>query len=267
MVFDIDQPRDLVRALKVLAQQVEQPGLVAVQRALGYAKMGLAFLLEPRAQRGQIARPHIVRPKVHGPAGKHVEVHPHLGRDQGTQHAGVLAHAPRHGHDRIRVIGIGDVKADHGALGRHLVAQEECILIGIDADDAVPSCIQVAGMHRCARDLDQAGHVLDALHVTRQPHRAFRIAREQVAQARQHRGGENRNLCHDASTHVSFAPPPCEELTTSDPLRSATRDRPPGSTHVSRPVTAKGRRSTCRASTPAGHSVGETDRLMTGWLM
>src|SRR5208282_2228185 len=29
-------------------------------------------------------------------------------------------------------------------------------------------------------------------------------------------------------THVSFEPPPCDELTTSEPFRSATRVRPPG---------------------------------------
>ena len=29
-------------------------------------------------------------------------------------------------------------------------------------------------------------------------------------------------------THVSLLPPPCDELTTSEPLRNATRVRPPG---------------------------------------
>ena len=33
-----------------------------------------------------------------------------------------------------------------------------------------------------------------------------------------------------SSTQVSFEPPPCEELTMSEPLGSATRVRPPGST-------------------------------------
>ena len=30
------------------------------------------------------------------------------------------------------------------------------------------------------------------------------------------------------STQVSLLPPPCDELTTSEPARSATRVRPPG---------------------------------------
>ena len=33
-----------------------------------------------------------------------------------------------------------------------------------------------------------------------------------------------------SSTQVSLLPPPCDELTTSEPLRMATRVRPPGST-------------------------------------
>ncbi len=38
-----------------------------------------------------------------------------------------------------------------------------------------------------------------------------------------------------ASTQVSLLPPPWEELTTSEPRRSATRVRPPGSTKISSP--------------------------------
>ena len=79
------------------------------------------------------------------------------------------------------------------------------------------------------------------------------MARDQVL-------GDGDRFAH-ASTQVSFEPPPCEEFTTSEPARSATRVRPPGSTQVSRPVTANGRRSMCRAFTPSSHSVGLTDSL------
>jgi hypothetical protein len=40
---------------------------------------------------------------------------------------------------------------------------------------------------------------------------------------------------------VSFDPPPCDELTTSEPSRRATRVSPPGNTQVVAPVIAKGR--------------------------
>ena len=91
-------------------------------------------------------------------------------------------------------------------------------------------------------DVEQARQVLDALHVAGEPQRApaWRAIRCLLAAT---------GLAH-ASTQVSFEPPPCEELTTSEPGRSATRVRPPGSTQVSRPVTANGRRSTWRGSTP-----------------
>ena len=66
---------------------------------------------------------------------------------------------------------------------------------------------------------------------------------------------------------VSLDPPPCDELTISDPLRIATRVSPPGSTQVLSPVTANGRRSTCRGSIAVSHTVGQTDSGTTGWLM
>jgi hypothetical protein len=37
------------------------------------------------------------------------------------------------------------------------------------------------------------------------------------------------------STQVSLDPPPCEEFTTSDPLRNATRVNPPGLTEILSP--------------------------------
>ena len=52
-----------------------------------------------------------------------------------------------------------------------------------------------------------------------------------------------------------------------DPRLIATRVSPPCSTHVSRPVTANGRRSTWHGATPSDVSVGETERFTIGWLM
>ena len=39
-----------------------------------------------------------------------------------------------------------------------------------------------------------------------------------------------------STTHVSFDPPPCDEFTTSEPLRRATRVRPPGMMVVFSPL-------------------------------
>ena len=62
-------------------------------------------------------------------------------------------------------------------------------------------------------------------------------------------------------TQVSFEPPPWLEFTTSSPSGSATRVRPPGSTHTLLPsLTANGRRSTCRGAIRPPTSVGQVDR-------
>ena len=40
---------------------------------------------------------------------------------------------------------------------------------------------------------------------------------------------------HSSNTHVSLLPPPCEELTTSEPFFNATRVNPPGMIVTSSP--------------------------------
>jgi hypothetical protein len=44
---------------------------------------------------------------------------------------------------------------------------------------------------------------------------------------------KSKILYHSLSTQVSLLPPPCDEFTTSEPRRSATRVSPPG-TRVTR---------------------------------
>ena len=70
----------------------------------------------------------------------------------------------------------------------------------------------------CPRDVEDARGAL-APDVARHPVEARGDARE-----------------HQSTTHVSFTPPPCEEFTTSDPSRNATRVRPPGTMFTSEPV-------------------------------
>src|SRR3954463_6728071 len=74
---------------------------------------------------------------------------------------------------------------------------------------------------------------------------------------------------HDSvsTIHVSLLPPPCEELTTSEPLRKATRVNPPVVTEVCGPLRMNGRRSTCRGSSLSFTSVGTVDRVTTGCAM
>lgn len=65
-------------------------------------------------------------------------------------------------------------------------------------------------------DQQRARQILGALDVAREPEGAFGQAREQ-----------HHATPGSSTTKVSLLPPPCEELTTSEPLRSATRVRPP----------------------------------------
>ncbi len=69
---------------------------------------------------------------------------------------------------------------------------------------------------------------------------------------------------HRSSTHVSFVPPPCEELTTSDPSRSATRHSPPGTVTTSLPDSTYGRRSIWRGAIPDSTYVGHVDSASVG---
>jgi len=46
-----------------------------------------------------------------------------------------------------------------------------------------------------------------------------------------------------SKTQVSLVPPPCDELTTSEPSRSATRVSPPGTMCTVLPDSTKGRKS------------------------
>src|SRR5262249_50205628 len=69
------------------------------------------------------------------------------------------------------------------------------------------------------------------------PFRPLKIA----SQAKQIAGNPPQ---HGApSTQVSLLPPPCDELTISEPSRSATRVRPPANTRAEAPSSTNGRRS------------------------
>src|SRR5258706_1719885 len=73
---------------------------------------------------------------------------------------------------------------------------------------------------------------------------------------------------HHASTiHVSFVPPPCEEFTTSEPSRNATRVSPPGTIITSLPDSTKGRKSMCPRATPCSTEIWQVESDSVGWAM
>ena len=64
-----------------------------------------------------------------------------------------------------------------------------------------------------------------------------------------------------AITQVSLVPPPCDELTTREPSRSATRVSPPGTRLIVRPDSTYGLRSICRGASPDSVNVGQVYML------
>src|SRR5580698_1288646 len=68
-------------------------------------------------------------------------------------------------------------------------------------------------------DVDHPRRVLGALEIAAHPVQTVRDSRKH---------GCLPPTPHARSTHVSLLPPPCEEFTTSDPRRNATRVKPPG---------------------------------------
>src|SRR5690606_1616914 len=79
------------------------------------------------------------------------------------------------------------------------------------------------------RGVDEAGGVLGALQVARHPVQAL--------------CGTGQHQEASATIHVSLLPPPCEEFTTSEPARMATRVRPPVVTYMPCDCSTKGRMS------------------------
>ena len=82
---------------------------------------------------------------------------------------------------------------------------------------ARPGSTDLVGQQRHpVGDVEHARGVLGALDVARHPE-------ELVGGAAEH-----GDVPQSARTQVSLVPPPCDELTTSEPSRSATRVSPPG---------------------------------------
>src|SRR5262249_6900224 len=98
-----------------------------------------------------------------------------------------------------------------------VVEREEALVLPGDDDERLPAyaprLLRVFEGHVVGHVEDARG-LLGALHVAADPE-------ERVGDARQHQASPR-------STQVSLLPPPCDELTTIDPARSATRVSPPG---------------------------------------
>src|ERR1019366_6919424 len=109
------------------------------------------------------------------------------------------------------------------------LGEQRAVAGGID--DGLPLAGENAGKieHQVVVDVEEAGHVFRALDVARHPVDGVGHA------AQQRLGWRDHDWPPGASTQVSLLPPPCDELTTSEPFFMATRVSPPGRTEISLP--------------------------------
>ena len=212
------------------------PGLAVRHRGVGRADQQVAGPLDLREElvvAGR-ARPHRVADQQVEP----VELLPHVGRDDLAGRAGVFAGARQAGEDRVGVLLVERQKLQD-VLARGLaVAREKRLVVARGIDQRRPLVGQLLAQveREIVIDVDEPGHVLGPLDVSRHPE-------DRVRHSAQHRqrslhavpaGVRSRRaalrLPWLTSTQVSLLPPPCELLTIIEPWRNATRVSPPGNT-------------------------------------
>ena len=186
---------------------------------------------------------------------------PHLARDLLAHRAGVLARKRDAVGDRIGVAVVPEHPVAHVDRGRLVVVLAVALLVTEqlhDLEPRLPAILDLGVEERVEVDVEEARDVLGALDVARRPVERF-------GDPAQHRRAPH--LCH-ARTHVSLLPPPCDELTTSEPGRSAVRVRPPGTMRVaSVPESTNGRRSTWQPRSSPSTKVGCRERAIVGCAM
>src|SRR5262249_42727737 len=152
---------------------------------------------------------------------------------------GVLARGTDAGEDRVRVLGIERQELDHVLLRAAAVAALELLRIARRVHQRLPLLRRTDRQveHPVQIHIDEARHVFGAFDIAAHPI-------DRIGNTTQHyHCAPTAEVCWDcacpssgtlsssregssASTHVSLLPPPCDELTTSEPSLSATRVRP-----------------------------------------
>ena len=245
---------DAHRRRGTLEQQPESDELVRV--AVGHGGVGgaleevgaVAEILEEGARPARDGAP------VRAPDEQEqlVDRLPHLARDLLAHRARVLARERDAVDHRVRVALVPEHPVAHVDRGRLVEVLRVALLVAEQLHDLEPRLTPIVHLHveqRVEVHVEDARDVLCALDVARRPVQRL---------------GDPAQ--HQASTQVSLLPPPCDELTTSEPSRSAVRVRPPGTMCVApAPERTKGRRSMWQPSQLAVHEgrmAGEGDRRL-----
>ena len=222
-VLHVEDARGFVRALEELAQAAEVPGFVAahgVVQAAGKQRAVQAHFGQEIVRGGQGLR--ALAHRVVDQQVEAVDVLPHLHRNDLAHRAGVLAGRAQAGYQGVCVVAVAQQESQRAVAVRLAVLLLEPRLVAGDVDQRIP-LLGGAGRlveHEAVVHVDEARHVVGPLHVAAHPV-------DGIGDPAQHGPAP---VAPSASTQVSLLPPPWDELTTSEPLRRATRVRPPGST-------------------------------------
>ena len=237
--LDIKQARGIVSPLQERAEADEVEGFVLQHGAQRDAARQMGAVLDPFEETRRIVFQLVARELLlqFDPGG--VFGFPYFG-GQGAAHGpGILARRRQAARDRRWIIRVAHHEVDNGRLRqRRIFGIERWFQFG-NAEQCAPSFFgfQHSVRHQCILQphVEHAGRIFGALGVAGHPEQV-------ICGAAQHGSF--------SSIQVSFVPPPCDELTTSEPSCSATRVSPPGTIETVLPDSTKGRRSMWRGAMP-----------------
>src|SRR5579863_4013539 len=148
-----------------------------------------------------------------------------------AQRNGVVARSIDATANRIGIVGVEREEVENGGVVGGRVCFREQFALAENRQQRRPR-LRVARRtldQQVVVDVEQARAPFGTLQVAGSPEKMTRDSPEHQA----------------SSTQVSLLPPPCDELTISEPSRNATRVRPPASTRGFAPRSTKGRKSMC----------------------
>src|ERR1019366_67381 len=232
-VLDVEDASSFVGAFQEGAEADELPGLIVAHGDVEDAVDEVAAHADLVAEGGQVGGFALAafggEEQVEA-----VDLLPHFRGDGFADATGVFARRENSGKYGIGILRIEGEKAHHAGLRGCAVAFEKGSAVAGGVHDGLPLIGEVLRQveHQIVIDVEEAGDVFGAFDVAAEPVDGVGDPAEQ-----------GYGVCHGyccwpppgvgegaARTQVSLLPPPCEELTTSEPLRMATRVRPPGST-------------------------------------
>ena len=220
-----------VRALDEGADAGEVKGLVAQHGADGHAARQVRTLLDPLDEMPDVRALGAARHEGAGVEPGGVERLPELGGERAAYGTRVLAGGAQAVDDASGVVSVEAQELEHR------LRYDGLVMLAIRRFDVQRNHGGAQRLGETVAGLGQERHAVMRIHEAREALRPLDVARHPVQMI----GGAAQHA--PSSTQVSLVPPPCEEFTTSDPSRSATRVRPPGTMVTSRPDSTNGRRS------------------------